>query len=179
MYDKVQIDAYMDKKAPEALRERVLNACGTQKKKQTGKIYRYSALAACLAVVIALSVFLGSASGVNISMSGIEIGAEPIQMPVSESMAEARSAPRIIFDIDLDKPSDITTEDGEVYVFNAENGEVVSDGRANGLVTVVWNTTLDDTGKTYVLKIENSRGVTEVNLLFKEAVGWMVCCTEK
>ena len=178
MYDKVQIDAYMDIKAPEALRERVLNACGKQKR-ANGKIFRYSALAACLALIIALSVFFGSAGDIGISMSGTEIGEEPIQMPVSASMAAARSATGIIFEIDLDRPSDITTEDGEVYVFNAENGEAVSNRGANGLVTVVWNTTLDDTGKTYVLKIENSRGLTEVNLLFNEAAGWMVCCAEK
>ena len=178
MYDKVQIDAYMDIKAPEALRERVLNACGKQKK-HTGKIYRFSALAACLAVIIALSVFFKSASSMTISMSGTEIGTEPMQMPVMASMAAARSAPGIIFEIDLNRPADITTEDGEVYVFNAENGEAVSNGRANGLVTVVWNTALDDAAKTYVLRIENSGGVTEVNLLFNEAAGWMVCCTEK
>lgn len=181
MFSEEQVKAYKSIKAPDELYERVLTACETPVKKKNN-IYKFSSLAACLAVFIAVAIVFGAAGfsgGTTVNINGSALSASPIALPVSAAEASARTVSGIQLEADVEKNSDIYTSDGNVYIYDTETDEELYGNITAEKVTLVWDIIPENTEKTYVLTIENSRGATEVTLLFDETAGWQICCIEK
>ena len=176
MFSEEQVKAYKNIKAPDEMRQRVLNSVGT-KKKSSHAVYRYSSVAACLAVIIAISLVFGSMGGMSVYTGGQEITENGVPVYSAVSAMSARGMTGINLETELRGKTVISSSDGNVYVYN-ENGEISDGETEGGKVTVIWDIVPTDTEKTYVLTFENSRGATEITLLFDETAGWMLCCNK-
>ena len=177
MFDKEQVKAYKSITAPEEMKSRVMSACAAPVKKNSKAVYRYSSIAACLAIIIAVSLVFGGMGSVSVSLDGAVITDSGVPVVTAVS-AMSRSMTGIFLEAELDGKTEIKTEDGNVYVYDIATGEAI-EGKTNAAkVSIVWDIVPTDTEKTYVLIFENSRGATEITLLFNETAGWMLCCNK-
>ncbi|MBQ8830705.1 MAG: hypothetical protein IJ017_03815 [Oscillospiraceae bacterium] len=175
MFSNEQVNAYKNITAPEEMREKVLSSVGTKKKSRTAA-YRYAGLAACLVVIIALSLVFSSMGGATtIYTDGQVITENGVPVYSAVSAMSARGVFGIELEAELEGKTVISSADGTVYVYD-ENGELTEGETDAEKVSIIWDIVPTDTEKTYVLTFENSRGVTEVTLLFDETAGWMLCC---
>lgn len=179
MFGEEQVKQYRSITAPAEMRDRVLNSAKKQKKNIPARVYEFAGFAACLAVIIAVSLVLGSFGGTTVEINGQVLTAEPAVLPVTASAVSARTMSGITLDADLEKSSTITVSEGQFYVFDSKTGQRLERHTFNKEVTIIWDILPTDTEAAYTLTIENSRGVTEVSLLFNEAAGWQICCIEK
>jgi len=170
MFSEEQVKAYKSITAPEELRSRVI--ASAPKKKSRSAVYRYAGLAACLAVIIAVSLVFTSMGSVTVYTDGQEITENGVPVYSAVSAMSARGLFGIKLEAELEGKTVISATEGNVYV----NGQLSSGEIDAGKVDVIWDIVPTDTEKTYVLTFENSRGVTEVTLLFNETAGWMLCC---
>ena len=172
MFSEEQVKAYKNITAPEELRSSVLKAVGTQRKKSGTKVYRYAGVAACLAVIIALSLVFGSLGGINVYSDGQIITESGVPVYSAVSAMSARGMFGINLEAELDGKTVISSSEGNVYV----DGQLAEGEIDAEKVSIVWDIVPTDTEKIYVLTFENSKGETSVNLLFDETAGWMLCC---
>ena len=172
MFSEEQVEAYKNITAPEEMRSRVLNSVGTQKKKSRSAVYRYAGLAACLVLIIALSLVFTSQGGVTIYSDGQVITEDGVPVYSAVSAMSARGMFGIELEAELDGKTVISASEGNVYI----NGQLAEGKIDAEMVAIVWDIVPTDTEKIYVLTFENSRGETSVNLLFNETAGWMLCC---
>lgn len=179
MFSEEQIKQYRNITAPQEMRDRVLNSTKKQRKAKPAKIYEFAGFAACLAVIVAVSLVLGSFGGTTVAINGQVLTDKPAVLPVTAAAASARVASGITLNADLGSSSTITVSEGQVYVFDSKTGLQLDRHTFNKEVTIIWDILPTDTETSYTLTIENSRGVTEVSLLFNETAGWQICCIEK
>ena len=171
MFREEQVEAYKSITAPDEMRKRVMDACAAPKKKSGKSIYKYSSIAACLAIIIAVYLVFGGMGSVSVSFNGTAVTESGVPV-VTAASAMSRSATGIALEAELDGKTVISASEGNVYV----NGQLLEGEIDAEKVTVIWDIVPTDTEKTYILTFENSRGATEITLLFNETAGWMLCC---
>lgn len=172
MFSEDQIKQYKRITAPSEMRERVLTSVTVQNKKRRTHVYRYAGIAACLVLIIAISLVFNSMGSVNVYSDGQVITENGVPVYSAVSAMSARGLFGISLEAELDGKTVISATEGDVYV----NGQLSSGEIDAEKVSIVWDIVPTDTERTYVLTFKNSRGTTEVTLLFNETAGWMLCC---
>ena len=173
MFDNAQVREYKSIKAPDELRRSVLENCKSRKKR-SGYVYKISGLAACLAVIIALSLAFGGGSGAEIFTGGISVGDAPASLTAGASPVSARAYTGLSLEVELHKTSVITSNDGAVNIYDYETGIELSGEITPRKVSVIWNVFPEDTDRIYVLEIADNRETTKVALTFDKDAGWQI-----
>ena len=174
MFSEEQVKSYKNITAPENLRQRVIDSAPSNKKR-FNPVMKGASLAACLALIIAVSLVLGSMGGLTVYTNGQVITEDGVPVYSAVSAMSARGMFGINLEAELSEKTFVSSKDGNVYIYG-EDGTVSEGETEGGKVTIVWDIVPTDTEKTYVLTFESSRGATEITLLFNETAGWMLCC---
>lgn len=154
MFEKSTIEAYRQAKAPEGLRERVMdsyhrNATGTAKH----HLYRaILVMASCLVLIFSVATFVNQ-DDVSILFCGQEVSREPrkvdqpglVRMQGGDSAISAHNAMEgtcVALEVEAGDEMTLKASSGEMHVFAAETGELIAEGMeclVSGTVTVEWS----------------------------------------
>lgn len=132
MFDKETVHRYKDISAPEELRERVL-ALQIEKQKNKGTVKRYykqlCTIAACLVLVIALSIMMFGNDRTALYVSGEEVTGEPVMfsLPYTASrQAEGDTSITVTIDINVKKEAELNVNYGSISTDNKIPAEVLN-----------------------------------------------------
>ncbi len=184
MFDEKEIEAYRSISAPSDLRERVLSSYVAEKpvkRNFSGTIRMVSNLAACLILVIALSVFaVGNFGDVSVSVSGqeilpdsaVSIHAEEIVAPLSVQQTEKSVTPSVAFPIllNLSEKTEISVSDGELQTTNDADGSMTSCTAltADGETLIYWSIDPGAQEKAFVLTLRSALKSETIILSYDE-----------
>ena len=168
MFNKSQLDAYSNIKAPDELFEKVVNS-----KPKKSKIYLIplvSSLAACLILVFGVAVF-GNSFNPQVTFNGQSLTDSVQFYDISPiSTMDMRSSPVLSMPLEF-KLSDETQVSVSEGVIILENGERVSRTTLEGDVTVIWEIQRQGDFPESKMTLESSKGSKEIILTQSEADG--------
>lgn len=184
MFDEKQIEAYRNISAPADLRERVLSSCAeypTARKNLPAMLRTISSAAACLVLVIVLSVFtVGHFGDASVSVSGNDVLPEhsaPIYpehgvAPLSVQPT-GKSIPAVSFPIalSLSEKTKITVSAGEMKMMD-DTDELVSFGSAltsDGEILIHWFVNPIDTENAFVMTLRGALKSETLILAYNES----------
>ena len=184
MFDIQQVNEYRKVKAPEKLRQQVLQAATKRHRpRHRGAFAGVAALAACLALVFGLH-FAGL-GGANVLLMGepLKEGA-PVVLELAagpQAMAEPQTGPtaysrqamptqQVELELNLEDTTRLEVSDG--YLMVLQNGEAVDDWTAlHGKVTVLWEIDPAQVTKTYQLEMYGGETCRKITLSYEENQG--------
>lgn len=168
MFNKSQMDAYSNIKAPQELLEKVVNA-----KPKKSKIYLIplvSSLAACLILIFGVSVFANSFNP-QVTFNGQSLKDSVVFYDISPiSTMDMRSSPVLSMPLEL-KLSDETQVSVSEGVIILANGERVSRTTLEGDVTVIWEIQRQGDFPQSEMTLKSSKGTKQITLTQNEADG--------
>lgn len=103
-----------------------------------------AAAAACLAVVLAASLAIGSGGEISAFIGGVEIGSSPtaVSLPAVMSLDSRSIGVSIPLELDLKNGAVLTASGGSIEIVSAETGETLDEGTrvsASGSVIVYFS----------------------------------------
>ena len=184
MFDEKEMRAYRNISAPADLKERVLSSCANvhpARPNFSAMIRTVSGAAACLVLVIVLSVFaVGRFDDTSVSVSGEgllpecsvlvhpEHGVAPLSAhPIGKSIAAPVSIP---VELTLSEETTITVSAGELCMKDAD-GEAHSFGTAVtacGTVEIDWYVIPNDTKNAFVMTLRGALKSETLTLVYDE-----------
>lgn len=147
MFDKKQIDAYSNIKAPHGLYEKILDA--KPRKSKGYLIPLVSSLAACLVLIFGIAAFSSVSYSPEVSLNGSLLSADTIITGTADSDAAPANAMRTVSALDfsvelkLDRKTEISVSEGSLVL---ENGERTQNLTSKGDVVLLWE--LNPVGET-------------------------------
>ena len=169
MFNKSQLDAYSNIKAPDELFEKVVNS-----KPKKNKIYvlvpLVSTLAACLILVFGVAVF-GNSFNPQVTFNGQSLTDSVQFYDISPiSTMDMRSSPVLSMplEFELSNQTQVSVSEGIMIL---ENGERVSETFLEGKVTLVWEIQRQGDFPESKMTLESSKGSKEIILTQSEADG--------
>ncbi|MBQ7385191.1 MAG: hypothetical protein IJW04_01655 [Ruminococcus sp.] len=169
MFDKKQMDAYSNIKAPDELFEKVVNA--KPKKSKVYLIPLVSSLAACLILVFGVAVFFSSGFNPNVTFNGQSLTDTVVFYDISPiSAMDMRSSPMLCVPIELtlDDETDVLISEGILIL---ENGERVQQGTFEGNVTLMWEIERTGDFPESKMSLTSEKGSKEITLTQNETDG--------
>lgn len=184
MFDIQQVNEYRKVKAPEELRQQVLQAATKRHSpRHRGAFAGVAALAACLALVLGLH-FAGL-GGADVLLMGepLKEGA-PVVLELAalpRTMAEPQNGPaaysrqtmptqQVELELNLKDTTRLEVSDG--YLMVLQNGEAVDDWTAlHGKVTVLWEIDPAQVTNTYQLEMYGGETCRKITLSYEENQG--------
>jgi len=169
MFDKKQMDAYSNIKAPDELFEKVENA--KPKKSKVYLIPLVSSLAACLILIFGVAVFFSSGFNPNVTFNGQSLTDTVVFYDISPiSAMDMRSSPMLCVPIELtldDEPVVLISEG----ILILENGERVQQGTFEGNVTLMWEIERTGDFPESKMALTSEKGSKEITLTQNETDG--------
>ena len=169
MFDKKQMDAYSNIKAPDELFEKVVNA--KPKKSKVYLIPLVSSLAACLILIFGVAVFFSSGFNPNVTFNGQSLTDTVVFYDISPiSAMDMRSSPMLCVPIELtlDDETDVLISEGILIL---ENGERVQQGTFEGNVTLMWEIERTGDFPESKMSLTSEKGSKEITLTQNETDG--------
>ncbi|MBQ8497145.1 MAG: hypothetical protein IJ489_06820 [Clostridia bacterium] len=183
MFDEKEIEAYRKISAPDGLRERVLSSCAEYPKARRNlpaMLRTISSAAACLALVVVLSVFtMGRFGDASVSVSGdailpessVSVYPEHGVAPLS-AQPTGKSIPAVSFPIalSLSEKTKITVSAGEMQMTD-DTDESVSFGSAltaDGEILIHWYVNPNDTENAFVMTLRGALKSETLTLAYNE-----------
>lgn len=174
MFEKSTIEAYRQAKAPDGLRERVMDsyhgdATGTAKH----HLYRaILVMASCLVLIFSVATFVNR-DDVSILFCGQEVTGELmtvdrtglVRMQGSDSAISAHNAmagTSVALEVEAGDEMTLKASSGEMHVFAAETGELMAEGtecQVSGAVTVEWSVEEVDEATLHVTSGKEQRDI--------------------
>ena len=157
MVDKKDINAYMNIKAPDSIKERLMSEQAKNNSRISSKVRMCYAIAASLLVIAVVFAFLPSADAVvylgdmKLDKGGavIQTANNPNARIALISAIETQSIPLFI---ETDKETRLDVSHGELIT--ADNGEVAGQSLTVDCDTaIIWTVVLDSNANEYTLKV--------------------------
>lgn len=154
MFEKSTIEAYRQAKAPDGLRERVMDSYH-EDATGTAKHHLYRAIlvmASCLVLIFSVATFVNQ-DDVSVLFCGQEVSREPMKVDrpglvrsqgsdSAISTHNAMSGTSVALEVEAGEEMTLKASSGEMHVFDAETGELMAEGtecRVSGAVTMEWS----------------------------------------
>lgn len=163
MFSKQEIDAYKSITAPDVLAEKV-KMLSAKRKVPVMTIVKYaSALAACLAIVVAINMFLKTQT-MNIVLNGYELESSVMFYDVSPA-ADMRTSPifSVPVELDIEEKTDIRVSHGNLSIDGENPTEQVSVSKP---VMIWWNISRSEEMPRCVMEIKTDGEMTLITLEF-------------
>ena len=168
MFNKSQIDAYSNIKAPQELFEKV--TCSKPKKSKIYLIPLVSSLAACLVLIFGIAAF-GNRFDPNITFNGQSLKDDVVFYDISPANAlDMRSSPVLSVPVerDLDDKTAVSVSKGVIVL---ENGERVKYNEFVGKISFIWEIERTGDFPECIMTLKGDNGSSEITLTQNEADG--------
>lgn len=173
MFDKKDIDSYRSISAPNELRERVMtyfkeeSNAKTAKKYRIPEIYKFSAMAVCMLLVLVIGILFYSNNNSKLSVwvNGEKLTSEAITISSSDDgIAPANARAMLGFDIpiefDIKRQTEISVSGGMMQVFDEETGELIALETTfftDKSVKIVWEISTADINAAYEMYVSDAK----------------------
>lgn len=186
MFNEKQTNAYKNITAPMELRERVLHA--EKQPTVSGKtsslkvIRNLTTLAACVCLIVAVSLSFNTNKSLTVSMNGTSLSQEAKPLSVtrasySVAAADEKETLEIPLELTLTGSTEISVSDGVILNSSYEEYSEQSFNEEN--TDIIWKINADRE-KTYTLEIESEKDSCTVMLIFNNAENsWTISCKNK
>ncbi len=168
MFNKSQVDAYSDIKAPQELYAKVISS-----KPKKSKIYLIplvSSLAACIILIFGVAAF-GSSYNPQVTFNGQELTDSVVFYDISPANAlDMRSSPvlSVPVELELSEKTQVFVSEGVLVL---DNGERTEYNTYEGKVSFVWEIERTGDFPTSAMTLESDKGTKEIILTQNEADG--------
>lgn len=168
MFNKSQIEAYNNIKAPDELFEKVVNS-----KPKKNKIYLIplvSSLAACLILIFGVAVFANSFNP-QVTFNGQSLKDSVVFYDISPiSTMDMRSSPVLSMplEIELSEETQVSVSEGVMIL---ENGERVTGTDLDGTVNLIWEVERTGDFPESKMTLESRKGTKQITLTQNETDG--------
>lgn len=188
MFDQKQIDAYCSVTAPADLRRQVLNMAAEKAERkpffQTAGFRSLSAVAACLVLMLAVTLPNSVPAGPEFSLDGSPVTAEAMPLPQSTQVAalSARTAPLVTvpLKLDLSEETTLSVDRGALTVVNPKTEDVLfigSTGTVSKDCLLTWSIS-DETRTPCTLTAQTADEVCTIILAFNaDENSWTIRCS--
>jgi len=168
MFNKSQIDAYSNIKAPQELFEKV--TCSKPKKSKIYLIPLVSSLAACIMLIFGVAAFT-SRFDPDVTFNGQSLKDNVVFYDISPANAlDMRSSPVLSVPVEL-KMDDKTTVTVSQGIMVLEDGERVRYNEFDGKISLVWEIERTGDFPECIMTLKGEKGSAEITLTQNEADG--------
>lgn len=177
MFDFQQVNAYRNIEAPQGLRQQVLTAAKRHKPSRRGQFAGAAALAACLALVLGLSL-------TGLGRADVLLMGEPLKEGTAVVVETAGQTPVVTFSRQaadteqLELELELRLKDSTRLEFSGGTGTVLQDGEVQndltglkGTVHVLWQIDPTRVDQTYQLTMYGEDTCRTITLSYEESKG--------
>ncbi|MBQ3107815.1 MAG: hypothetical protein IJC68_04300 [Firmicutes bacterium] len=180
MFDQKQIDAYRSIAAPAQQRRRIMNLAAEKEPVpffRTAGFRSLSAAAACLVLVVALTVLGPGHAAPEFSMDGTPITAEAVILPQNSHIATLASAGdrnSLVIPLTLDGKEEtlLSASAGVLTVTDPETADTLFTGETGSVsqpVSISWELPADEAAAPRTLTAETADHVCTITVTFDAA----------
>ena len=168
MFNKSQVEAYQNIKAPEELFDKVVSS--KPKKPPIYLIPLVSSLAACLVLIFGVATFLSKDFTVDVTFNGQSLTDSVVFYDISPAKAfDMRSSSELCLPIELklDEKTEISVSEGTMVIDSQRKTSATLEGE----VSLIWEIQRTSDFPQCVMTLESSEGKAEITLTQNEADG--------
>ena len=180
MINKNDADAYMSIKAPDSLKNRLLNELKNKSNRFSATARTFYALAAALLLIIAVYAFYPNAKQANVYCNGMPLDQNAVVVKTNDSRARispmsAIETVAIPISIETDSKTELYVSCGTLSKLSRSGEKALKNGaKISSDTNLIWSVELEDGKATPTLTVKTKKGEVEYHISRNTINQWVL-----